>query len=178
MKENTVSNTTSMPSCSVNSSTSFPVVSMFAIGLSESVRSKCRLLRYRIHWEAVISQPRLPKRTEHRNWAFMVLMYEIAGRNSAIASKGVPTRVAAVDSLLGGVQAGYVKADVEGAERETLLGRKRTLRSKPKLNFAAYHRTEDIFSLPLLIAELNPEYRIFLRHHPYIPAWDTNIYAI
>lgn len=101
-----------------------------------------------------------------------------AGRNSAIASKGVPTRVAAVDSLLGGVRAGYVKADVEGAERETLLGMKRTLRSKPKLNFAAYHRTEDIFSLPLLIAELNPEYRIFLRHHPYIPAWDTNIYAI
>ena len=35
-------------------------------------------------WEAVISQPRLPKRTEHRNWAFMVRMYEIAGRNSEI----------------------------------------------------------------------------------------------
>ena len=25
---------------------------------------------------------------------------------------------------------------------------------------------------------LNPEYRIFLRHHPYIPAWETNIYAV
>ena len=32
-------------------------------------------------WDAVVAQPRLPKRTEHRNWVFMVLMYEIAGRN-------------------------------------------------------------------------------------------------
>ena len=55
---------------------------------------------------------------------------------------------------------------------------KNTLKAKPKLNFAAYHRTEDIFRLPLLIHALNPTYRIFLRHHPYIPAWDTNLYCI
>ncbi|MBQ1350860.1 MAG: FkbM family methyltransferase, partial [Ruminococcus sp.] len=101
-----------------------------------------------------------------------------AGRNSAVASQGVPTRVAAVDSLLCGIRAGYVKADVEGADYETLLGMKNTLKAKPKLNFAAYHRTEDIFRLPLLIHALNPTYRIFLRHHPYIPAWDTNLYCI
>ena len=71
-----------------------------------------------------------------------------------------------------------VKADVEGADYETLLGMKNTLKAKPKLNFAAYHRTEDIFRLPLLIHALNPTYRIFLRHHPYIPAWDTNLYCI
>ena len=101
-----------------------------------------------------------------------------AGRNSAVAAQGVPTRVAAVDSLLCGIRAGYIKADVEGADYETLLGMKNTLKAKPKLNFAAYHRTEDIFRLPLLIHALNPTYRIFLRHHPYIPAWDTNLYCI
>ena len=101
-----------------------------------------------------------------------------AGRNSAIAEKGVRTRVATVDSVLCGTRADYVKADVEGADYETLLGMKKTLQSKPKLNFAAYHRFEDIFRLPLLIRELNLGYRIFLRHHPYIPAWDTNLYCI
>ncbi|MBQ9004017.1 MAG: tyrosine-type recombinase/integrase [Eggerthellaceae bacterium] len=35
-------------------------------------------------WDAVVAQPKLPKRTEHRNWVFMVLMYEIAGRNSEV----------------------------------------------------------------------------------------------
>ncbi len=102
-----------------------------------------------------------------------------AGRNSAIAESGVQTQVAAVDTILCGTAAGYIKADVEGADYHTLLGMKNTLKSfKPKLNFSAYHRFEDIFKLPLLINELNPEYKIYLRHHPYIPAWDTNIYCI
>ncbi|MCD8026674.1 MAG: FkbM family methyltransferase [Clostridiales bacterium] len=103
-----------------------------------------------------------------------------AGRNSAISDKGTAeTRVAAVDSVLCGAAASYVKADVEGADLETLEGMKNTLKTfKPKLNFSAYHRFEDIFRLPLLIGELNPEYKIFLRHHPYIPAWDTNLYCV
>lgn len=102
-----------------------------------------------------------------------------AGRNSAIAENGVQTQVASVDTILCGTAAGYIKADVEGADYHTLLGMKNTLKSfKPKLNFSAYHRFEDIFKLPLLISELNPDYKIYLRHHPYIPAWDTNIYCI
>ena len=102
-----------------------------------------------------------------------------AGRNSAVAGQGVETRVAAVDSILCGTAATYVKADVEGADAEALLGMRNTLKLfKPKLNFAAYHRFEDIFKLPLLISKLNPDYQIYLRHHPYIPAWDTNLYCI
>ncbi len=102
-----------------------------------------------------------------------------AGRNSAIAESGTKTRVAAVDSILCGMAASYIKADVEGADFETLIGMKNTMQSfKPKLNYAAYHRFEDIFRLAILISEINPGYRIYLRHHPYIPAWDTNLYCI
>lgn len=103
-----------------------------------------------------------------------------AGRNSAITDgSGAETRVATVDTILCGRAATYIKADVEGADYEALLGMKNTLQMfKPKLNFSAYHRFEDIFRLPLLISQLNPEYKIYLRHHPYIPAWDTNLYCI
>ena len=101
-----------------------------------------------------------------------------AGRNSAVAAQGVQTRVAAVDSILCGLRPTYIKADVEGADYETLLGMRQALTYKPKLNFAAYHRFEDLFRLPMLIHRLNPSYRIYLRHHPYIPAWDTNLYCI
>lgn len=101
------------------------------------------------------------------------------GRNSAIAESGVQTRVCDVDTLLAGMAATYVKADVEGADFETLLGMEKTLKVfKPKLNISAYHRFEDIFRLPLFIKRLNPDYKIYLRHHPYIPAWDTNIYCV
>lgn len=102
-----------------------------------------------------------------------------SGRNSAICDSGTKTQVAAVDTILCGIAASYIKADVEGADFETLEGMKNTLKNfKPKLNFSAYHRFEDIFRLPLYINSLNPEYKIYLRHHPYIPAWDTNLYCV
>ncbi len=102
-----------------------------------------------------------------------------AGRNSAISEKGVKTQVATVDTILCGMAASYIKADVEGADFETIEGMKNTLKNfKPKLNFAAYHRFEDIFMLILLISKINPKYKFYLRHHPYIPAWDTNLYCI
>lgn len=102
-----------------------------------------------------------------------------AGRNSAVAENGVETRVEAVDNIPCGNAATYIKADVEGADYETLLGMRKTIKScKPKLNFAAYHRFEDIFRLPLFTHKLNPDYKIYLRHHPYIPAWDTNLYCV
>lgn len=35
-------------------------------------------------WDAVAAQPNIEKRTELRNWVFMILMYEIAGRNQEV----------------------------------------------------------------------------------------------
>lgn len=102
-----------------------------------------------------------------------------AGRNSAISDRGVPTPVTAVDKLADAESVTYIKADVEGADYEMLLGAKNTLKSvKPKLNLSAYHRFEDLFRLPLLINQINPDYKIYLRHHPYIPMWDTNLYCV
>lgn len=102
-----------------------------------------------------------------------------AGRNSAINKNGVETVMRSVDSVLGGTPATYLKFDVEGAEYDALLGARETIaRYKPKLFVAAYHRNEDLFVLPELILKLNPDYKLYLRHYPYIPAWETNIIAI
>lgn len=102
-----------------------------------------------------------------------------AGRNSAITRQGTPTQVAAVDAILCGKKITYAKLDVEGAEKDTFIGMEKTLKLfKPKLNVAVYHRSEDIFSIILQINEINPDYKFYLRHHPYIPHWDTNLYCI
>lgn len=102
-----------------------------------------------------------------------------SGRNCAIDSSGTPVHVARVDTILCGKKITYAKLDVEGAERETFEGMENTIRLfKPKLNVAAYHRSEDLFALILQLYELNPEYKFYLRHHPYIPHWDTNLYAV
>ncbi len=73
----------------------------------------------------------------------------------------------------------YLNIDVEGAEKEMLEGSKITLQQdKPKLCMAVYHRSEDIFALVNQINEINGDYKIYLRHHPHISFWDTNIYCI
>lgn len=101
-----------------------------------------------------------------------------AGRQSKVTDTGRETRMCALDSVLDGRPCTYLKMDVEGAEREAIAGAAQTIRQyRPKLNIAAYHRSEDFFQLPLLIHRLCPDYRLYLRHHPYVPAWDTNLYA-
>ncbi|MGN1162199.1 MAG: FkbM family methyltransferase, partial [Candidatus Fimenecus sp.] len=73
----------------------------------------------------------------------------------------------------------YINCDAEGAEKEMLKGAKAALsKFKPKLCIAAYHRSEDIFELINMINEINASYKIYLRHHPHISFWDTNLYCI
>lgn len=100
------------------------------------------------------------------------------GRNSSLNTGNQIAHTTDLDSLLHGDTATYVKMDVEGADKETLQGMKNTLKQyRPKLAVSAYHRTEDLFFIPDLILSENSDYEIFLRHHPYIPAWETNFYC-
>jgi len=90
--------------------------------------------------------------------------------------------VASVDHILGSERADYMKFDVEGVEKEALEGARQHLLPDrngklPKLLVAAYHHDEDIFRLPLLLWNLQPEYKIYLRKHPYVPDWEINIFA-
>ena len=73
----------------------------------------------------------------------------------------------------------YIKYDVEGAETEALLGSRTIIeRDTPALLVSAYHRSHDLFRLPLLVHELNPDYRLYLRRMAGVPAWDINLYAV
>lgn len=95
------------------------------------------------------------------------------------SKKALPVEVTTVDALDKEFDFTYIKADVEGSEKEMLLGSRETLKKgKAKWNIAIYHRTEDFFRLPLLINSVNPHYKFYLRHHKYVPFWDTNIYCL
>lgn len=111
------------------------------------------------------------------------------GRNSSLIpyEKGRPINpsmlrdieMRSLDSILGGNPATLVKYDVEGSESEAIDGSRETIgRYKPKLIVSLYHRTEDMFALPLKIKQIRGDYKFYLRQHPYIPAWDMNLYCI
>ena len=101
------------------------------------------------------------------------------GRGSRTASRGVSMPVISADALLSGSGASFFNIDVEGAEREALLGAAGTIRRcRPKLLVAAYHRSEDLFTLPQLVFSIRDDYTLYLRHHRQLPAWDINYYFV
>lgn len=59
-----------------------------------------------------------------------------------------------------------LKADIEGAEMDFIRGAEGIIREyKPLTAICVYHRAEDLYEIPLKLKELNPEYKMSLRHH-------------
>lgn len=101
-----------------------------------------------------------------------------AGRNSKLSAEGVPVSVTDIDSFID-EKVTMLKMDIEGAELKALKGCENTIKKySPKLYVCAYHRNEDLFALPMKILEFNESYKIYFRHSPYIPAWESNFYCI
>ena len=101
-----------------------------------------------------------------------------SGRNSRLEETGIPVNFNSVDNIVTD-EVTFIKMDIEGAELKALEGAKETVaKYKPKLYVCAYHRNEDMFALPFKIKELFDGYKIYFRQHPYIPAWESNFYAI
>ena len=112
------------------------------------------------------------------------IVFSLSGnRNSSGASAGSyehKTKIVdgkAIDSVASVVD--FIKYDVEGLEYDALMGSKRIIANhSPDMLVSMYHKSEDMFLLPTLVHKLNPEYKLYLRRLPYIPAWDLNLYAI
>ena len=71
----------------------------------------------------------------------------------------------------------YIKYDVEGAEYEALRGSQELItRCRPRLLVSLYHRSGDLFSLPLLVRSMGYE-KLYIRRYRSIPAWDLMLIA-
>ena len=102
------------------------------------------------------------------------------GRGTSLDKEGGnEVQTVTIDGLIKGRQTAFIKFDVEGAEAAAIDGGVQTItESKPLMNSACYHRSEDIFELPLKVLKLNPRYKVYMRHTPSIPAWDTCFYFV
>lgn len=84
----------------------------------------------------------------------------------------------ALDDVLGDTAVNLIKLDVEGAEREALLGMRQALRRhRPALAISAYHRPSDVWALVDVLAETLEGYRFHLRQHFY-NSFELVLYAI
>ena len=105
-----------------------------------------------------------------------------SNRNSSINATAsyenvsADVRLVKIDSLE--FSPDYIKYDVEGAEREALLGSYDTItRHAPALLVSLYHRSRDIFDLVLYVKEKHPDYKLYLRRLRCLPAWELNLIA-
>lgn len=83
-----------------------------------------------------------------------------------------------VDSLDSG-RIDYIKYDVEGAEKEALVGSHEKIKGNfPTMMISLYHRSRDIFELVNTVSERYPKYKLYLRRLRCLPAWEIDLIAI
>jgi FkbM family methyltransferase len=91
---------------------------------------------------------------------------------------GMTVPCVALDDVIHGPSPDYIKLDIEGAEASALRGMRHTIaKSKPHLAISAYHRPDDLWTLPLLLKELAPYADLYLRQHSR-NAFETVLYAV
>lgn len=89
----------------------------------------------------------------------------------------VTVEMITVDSI--NIAPTFIKMDIEGAEAVAIKGAQYTIKKhKPKMQIAAYHRSEDLIDIPKTVLGLVRDYKIYLRHNPCLPAWDVNYFFI
>jgi FkbM family methyltransferase len=99
------------------------------------------------------------------------LSFSNSGSSSHIASNGEgegghKIMCVDIDSALIGAKPNWIKMDIEGSEIEAILGaRDVIMKYSPVLTIAIYHKPYDLWDIPLLINEINPDYDMYIRAH-------------
>lgn len=95
------------------------------------------------------------------------MLYSLNGPGSFMADIGnEKVETIKIDDALNGRKATYIKMNIEGSEMQALDGAEKTIRTyKPALAIAGYHKTWDLWEVPMRIKEFHPEYKIYLRSY-------------
>ena len=102
-----------------------------------------------------------------------------AGAGSTITDNGdVEVSVAPLDEILAANPPSFVKVDVEGAEHDVIAGARSIIaQHAPVLAIVLYHRASDLWTIPLALRALRPDYRLYLRRYAE-DCWETVCYAV
>lgn len=98
---------------------------------------------------------------------------------SCIQDQGsIEIQVNALDEILENKAVTFIKMDIEGSEINALEGAKKIIcENKPKIAVSIYHKLEDIWEIPSLLLDYNPNYIFYLRHYSFGQS-ETVLYAI
>ncbi len=131
-------------------STNFEALTEYVSTLTEETKNKIELLEC-----AVLDK------------AGTDTLYKLEGPGSFMSSLGKdPVKTDTIDNVLNGSKATYIKMNIEGSELEAIKGCYETIeKHKPILAIAAYHKTWDLWEIPLLVKALFSGYKVYLRSY-------------
>jgi FkbM family methyltransferase len=126
---------------------SFPKLEAYRESLSEAIKPRLRL------YNCAVGASR------------SVVGFAHSGETgSKISLDGLPVDCFPIDELFEDTPLTMIKMDIEGAEFDALQGAAKVIkRDRPILAICVYHTQNDIWRIPLLIREMVPEYRLYLR---------------
>lgn len=97
---------------------------------------------------------------------------------SKISDEGLPVECFPIDDLFADSPLTFIKMDIEGAEYDALMGAEKVIqRDGPILAICVYHTQSDLWRIPLLVHEMLPEHKLFLRAYEG-DGFQTVLYAI
>lgn len=99
--------------------------------------------------------------------------------SSKIIEEGdIEISVTSIDEKLKNKKVTFVKMDIEGSEKEALIGAQNTIvEQKPVLAISVYHKFNDIYEIPFLIKSFGVSYKYYLRHYTETSG-ETILYAV
>ena len=109
-----------------------------------------------------------------------VLQYNAEGTMMSVIAKDGKEKISvdSIDSILKDIPVTIIKMDIEGHEKEALQGARKTIQSnRPMLFISAYHKRDDLFTIPRIIKNFLGNYKFFFRIHKPL-AIDAVLYAI
>lgn len=94
-------------------------------------------------------------------------LYALNGPGSFVSSIGKQkTEAITIDKLMNNKKVSFIKMNIEGSEKQALLGGKQTICGyKPKLAVAGYHKTDDLWRIPQIILNYRNDYKIYLKSY-------------
>lgn len=110
-----------------------------------------------------------------------VLSFDSKGNmSSAFSSSGTESvTVEKIDDVIGEEPVSFIKMDVEGSELAALNGATKIIkRDRPVLAICAYHKKEDLITLPQFIRSLYGGYKFYLRKYVFSNEHEFVLYAL
>ena len=147
---------------------------------------------YKIYlWEPDPENSKQIKRVLAGNHRYVILPYALwdkretlhfdsfgNGTSSVSKEGGISVQGESIDHIHVGEKITFIKMDIEGAEIRALQGASHLIQEqKPKLAICIYHQPSHLYEIPLMIKEMVPEYKLYIRHHALSES-ETVLYAV